>query len=189
MHLVIVCPAFLCGAKWEWIYNELYTDTHKHRRWFSVSGRHWFESQHHTNSSIYLDRILKTTFLFKQLASGKLIYQFCIFFCIKDFKHFPVLRSWSCRLGTPAVPSLAAAKKHSGLWGLNLLHPNIPPHGSASTQTSRKHATFVPEGPNPRMLTAVPINLSLFSERTHTGRRGVSTPHCKAATTTTCTAF
>lgn len=81
----------------------------------STDGRHWFESQHHTNSSIYLDRILKTTFLFKQLASGKLIYQFCIFFCIKDFKHFPVLRSWSCRLGTPAVPSLAAAKKHSGL--------------------------------------------------------------------------
>lgn len=27
VDLIIACPALLCGAKWEWIYNELHTDT------------------------------------------------------------------------------------------------------------------------------------------------------------------
>lgn len=38
VDLAIVCPAFLCGVRWEWIYNEVHTDTHKHRSWFQLAA-------------------------------------------------------------------------------------------------------------------------------------------------------
>lgn len=93
----------------------------------------WKPTPHH---KLYLVDQTLETFICKQWASGKLIYQFCIFFWMKDFRHFPVFTSWSCRLGTPAVPSLAAAKETWDTVGMNLLHHDeVPSQRSTSNQT------------------------------------------------------
>lgn len=129
----------------------------------------YFKIQQHTKSSIYLDQTLETTFLYKQLVFVNVTYQFCIFFWMKDFKHFPVFTSWSCRLGTPAVPSLAAATKIciTVQWSLEIkpaspwIHSTSQFYKQLSMHKPFTRTILPPEGLNPKLLIALPTNISL----------------------------